>query len=517
MAVTVEWKIWRTCPLVVDWLPKRCRERVELVSVIVAGRCAVSASHRAKERQSNRISCRRRWGTGRTSVANGHLAPPGKQRTNQRRTGDRLATVAAAEEMTAGTPSGSSDDRGDASPDRRSPTGSLPSAGVMASPRSNRSAVSAGGDDDDEENIDELFQSHASVQSFTDSKRSSNLLSPFTASRESIASYYSDAGEGNYGKIPVTGEVSFGLDYNYKNNIFEIHVKQCRDLAVVDTKKKRSDPYVKTYLLPDKTKSGKRKTRVKKHTLNPSYDETLRYQITKSELENRTLWLTVWHNDTFGRNDFLGEVSIPMDEYTFTKTSPRWYPLQDRFIPPADEQTNSMSRLAYKGDLIVSLKFVTCDYLMNKRRGRGGERGELQVLIKEARNLTAVRANGTSDPFCKGYLLPEKTKHAKQKTPVKKKDCNPTWNHTFVFEDIAWADLKERSLELTVWDHDRFTSNDFLGGVRLGLGTGTSGGRPVDWMDSQGEEVTIWKSMLERPNVWIDGTLILRPSMEGRK
>ena len=56
----------------------------------------------------------------------------------------------------------------------------------------------------------------------------------------------------------------------------------------------------------------------------------LQYQITKSELENRTLWLTVWHNDTFGRNDFLGEVSIPMDEYTFTKTSPRWYPLQDR-------------------------------------------------------------------------------------------------------------------------------------------------------------------------------------------
>ena len=70
------------------------------------------------------------------------------------------------------------------------------------------------------------------------------------------------------------------------------------------------------------------------------------------------------------------------------------------------------------------------------------------------------------------YLLPEKTKHAKQKTPVKKKDCNPVWNHTFVFEDIAWADLKERCLELTVWDHDRFTSNDFLGGVRLGLGTG---------------------------------------------
>jgi len=32
--------------------------------------------------------------------------------------------------------------------------------------------------------------------------------------------------------------------------------------------------------------------------------------------------------------------------------------------------------------------------------------------------------------------------------------------------------LAERSLELTVWDHDRLGSNEFLGGVRLSLGSG---------------------------------------------
>jgi synaptotagmin-like protein len=31
-----------------------------------------------------------------------------------------------------------------------------------------------------------------------------------------------------------------------------------------------------------------------------------------------------------------------------------------------------------------------------------GDKGQLHVLIKEARNLTAVRSNGFSDPFCKG-------------------------------------------------------------------------------------------------------------------
>ncbi len=64
----------------------------------------------------------------------------------------------------------------------------------------------------------------------------------FQESRESIVSYYSDAGEGNYGNIPITGEIQFALDYIYKTGMMEIKIKQCKDLAPVDTKRKRSDP-----------------------------------------------------------------------------------------------------------------------------------------------------------------------------------------------------------------------------------------------------------------------------------
>ena len=35
-------------------------------------------------------------------------------------------------------------------------------------------------------------------------------------------------------------------------------------------------------------------------------------------------------------------------------------------------------------------------------------------------------------------------------------------------------ELADRSLELAVWDHDRMGHQDFLGGVRLNLGTGTA-------------------------------------------
>lgn len=88
--------------------------------------------------------------------------------------------------------------------------------------------------------------------------------------------------------------------------------------------------YVKVYLLPDKSKAGKRKTRVKKHTMNPIFDEVLKYSLPLEELNNRTLWLSVWHSDMFGRNNFLGEVRLPLENMIFDDPSPKFYPLQER-------------------------------------------------------------------------------------------------------------------------------------------------------------------------------------------
>ena len=48
------------------------------------------------------------------------------------------------------------------------------------------------------------------------------------------------------------------------------------------------------------------------------------------EVERRTLWLTVWHSDMFGRNDFLGEVMLPINTIPLDDPQPRWYTLQDR-------------------------------------------------------------------------------------------------------------------------------------------------------------------------------------------
>nr|XP_012544035.1 pneumococcal serine-rich repeat protein isoform X4 [Bombyx mori] len=320
------------------------------------------------------------------------------------------------------------------------------------------------------------------------------------ARSESMASVYSGAGEGTRCNVTVRGEVQFSLLYNYRLGALEVGVKRCRDLAPIDAKRNRSDPYVKVYLLPDKSKAGKRKTKVKKNTLNPVFEETLSFAQTLASLSSRTLWLSVWHADMFGRNDFLGEVSLPLADVVFDDPAPTWYKLHER-TEHFDEQQGT------RGDLIVGLKFELHE--TGAMRGKG----TLHVLVKEAKNLVATKPNGLADVFCKSYLLPERGRLAKQKTSVARRTLSPRWEHTFTYRGLKPQDLAARALELSLWDRDRLASNDFMGAVRLSLGTGTYMGANVNWMDSAGKEVSLWQTMMERPNFWVEGSLPLRPQL----
>ena len=58
---------------------------------------------------------------------------------------------------------------------------------------------------------------------------------------------YSDAGDVSYRKHTVTGDIEFALAYNYKQSTLEVHVKRCRGIAAVDTKKNSSDPSVAAF------------------------------------------------------------------------------------------------------------------------------------------------------------------------------------------------------------------------------------------------------------------------------
>ncbi|KAM9627416.1 synaptotagmin-like protein 5 isoform 1-T1 [Morphnus guianensis] len=357
------------------------------------------------------------------------------------------------------------------------------------------------------------------------SKSVPSALDQELTSINSMLSVYSETGD--YGNVKVSGEILLNINYSYKTGALNILVKSCRNLAVADEKKQRTDPYVKTYLLPDKSRQSKRKTKIKSNSTNPEFNETLKYVISHTQLETRTLQLSVWHYDRFGHNSFLGEVEIPLDSWNFENQGDEWFVLQ-----PKVEVVTDVG-LQYKGELTVVLRYIPPDrnlmlplgQFQGKKSFKKGKKGDshmpsggiLEVLIKEAKNLTAVKSGGTSDTFVKGYLLPDDSKATKHKTPIIKKSVNPQWNHTFSFSGLNSRDIRNVCLELTVWDKESLSSNIFLGGVRLSTGNGVSNGKEVDWMDSQGEEQHLWQKMIDSPGAPVEGILMLRSSMGKRR
>ncbi|KFW83111.1 Protein piccolo, partial [Manacus vitellinus] len=95
--------------------------------------------------------------------------------------------------------------------------------------------------------------------------------------------------------------------------------------------------------------------------------------------------------------------------------------------------------------------------------------GNLIIHILQARNLAPRDNNGYSDPFVKVYLLPGRGADYKRRTKYVQKSLNPEWNQTVIYKNISTEQLKKKTLEVTVWDYDRFSSNDFLGEVLIEL------------------------------------------------
>ncbi|XP_073469038.1 synaptotagmin-like protein 2 isoform X12 [Aquarana catesbeiana] len=333
-----------------------------------------------------------------------------------------------------------------------------------------------------------------SPSSLTNLSGSSGMASMSSVSG-SVMSIYS----GDFGNVDIKGGIEFSIDYVEQLKEFLIYIYQCRELAVAEAKKQRSDPYVKAYLLPEKAKMGKRKTAVKKKTLDPVYNEILRYKISKQSLLAQTLNLSVWHHDALGRNSFLGEVNVNLGTWDWSDTQRKWYQLEPR-TPAAG------IGLENRGEMKLALKYVPMS-----SSGPGTKpnlTGEVHISIKDCLQLPMLRGNKINS-FVKCTVLPDTSRKSRQRTRTVDKTPNPYFNHTMVYDGFKEEDLREACVELTVWDHNRL-SNHFLGGLRIGLGTGKSYGTPVDWMDSTHEEVTMWEKMMASPDTWIEGMLPLR-------
>ncbi|XP_075394745.1 synaptotagmin-like protein 1 [Tenrec ecaudatus] len=330
--------------------------------------------------------------------------------------------------------------------------------------------------------LDRMLSSSSSVSSLNSSTLSGSLASL----------------SGDTDTVQVRGSVHFALRYEPGAAELRVQVIQCQGLA--PARRRRSDPYVKSYLLPDK--QSKRKTAVKKRNLNPIFNETLRYSIPQAELQGRVLSLSVWHRESLGRNIFLGEVEVPLNTWDWD-SEPTWLPLQPRVPPSPDE-------LPSRGLLSLSLKYVPAS-----SEGPGlPPSGELHFWVKDAQDLVPLRS-GSLDTYVQCSVLPDDSRASRQRTRVVRRSLSPMFNHTMVYDGFGPADLRQACAELSLWDHGALTSRQ-LGGTRLSLGTGSSYGLPVPWMDSTPEEKRLWQTLLERPCEWVDGLLPLRTNLAPR-
>ncbi|XP_042194589.1 double C2-like domain-containing protein beta [Callorhinchus milii] len=259
------------------------------------------------------------------------------------------------------------------------------------------------------------------------------------------------------------GTLDYSLLYDQENNALHCSINKAKGLKPMDHNG-LADPYVKLHLLPGASKANKLRTKTLRNTLNPVWNETLTYYgITDEDMVRKTLRISVCDEDKFRHNEFIGETRIPLKKLKPNQTK-NFNICLEKQLPVDKTEDRSLEE---RGRILISLKYSS-------------QKMGLVVGISRCAHLAAMDANGYSDPYVKTYLKPDVDKKSKHKTAVKKKTLNPEFNEEF-FYDIKQGDLAKKTLEVTVWDYDIGKSNDFIGGVTLGINA--KGERLKHWFD----------------------------------
>uniref|UniRef100_A0A803XXJ3 Extended synaptotagmin 2 n=1 Tax=Meleagris gallopavo TaxID=9103 RepID=A0A803XXJ3_MELGA len=130
------------------------------------------------------------------------------------------------------------------------------------------------------------------------------------------------------GQSPL-GQIQLTIRHSSQRNKLIVVVHSCRNLIAFS--EEGSDPYVRMYLLPDKRRSGRRKTHVSKKTLNPVFDQIFDFSVSLPEVQRRTLDVAVKNSGGFLSKDkgLLGKVLIPLASEELAKGWTQWYDLTE--------------------------------------------------------------------------------------------------------------------------------------------------------------------------------------------
>ncbi|XP_044942245.1 extended synaptotagmin-2 isoform X2 [Mustela putorius furo] len=130
------------------------------------------------------------------------------------------------------------------------------------------------------------------------------------------------------GQSPL-GQIQLTIRHSSQRNKLVVVVHSCRNLIAFS--EDGSDPYVRMYLLPDKRRSGRRKTHVSKKTLNPVFDQSFDFSVSLPEVRRRTLDVAVKNSGGFLSKDkgLLGKVLVGLASEELARGWTQWYDLTE--------------------------------------------------------------------------------------------------------------------------------------------------------------------------------------------
>ncbi|XP_011605431.1 synaptotagmin VIII isoform X2 [Takifugu rubripes] len=108
------------------------------------------------------------------------------------------------------------------------------------------------------------------------------------------------------------GEICFSMRYVPSAGKLTVVILEARNLKSMDVGGS-SDPYVKVQLALDKRKWKKKKTCIKKKTLNPYYNESFVFDVSFDQIQRVNLVISVWDHDAVTRNDAIGKIFLGCD------------------------------------------------------------------------------------------------------------------------------------------------------------------------------------------------------------
>ncbi|KAH9033172.1 C2 domain-containing protein [Lactarius deliciosus] len=267
-------------------------------------------------------------------------------------------------------------------------------------------------------------------------------------------------GRGTSSDSPNPGETAVA--------VLRVQVLSCQDLVAKDSNGK-SDPYVVVSLMGKQSK-----TPVCKKNLNPVYkakEATFDFPLYMS-LVNKlsTLEFAVWDKDLFGKDDFLGNYALPIDQwfngtaFAFNvpnnqdfpvdlKSSPRgilrikvgFVPLNSTSQPDFEKVYNALkSAVQVRAPSVTDKNYV----------------GTVIVDIIRAKDLpkwpNMTHTGWDMDPFVE-VSIGEKAK----RTKVIRHSQNPVWDERLYFR-VREHDLS-LPIRIAVFDRDKFSRNDYVG------------------------------------------------------